>query len=195
MPIEEYNQEYIQKIDSVIRRSLNSHTRISAIRLDPRFPDTLINYSDDAKVITRFFESLKAKIHADLIRKTHLWGRRCSSDIHYVWVREIGMKNNNKHYHILLLVNKDIYHTLGNYSQDNLCLGVLIQQAWCSAIHIPYSGKCYLVHFPEKPTYWLDANSIEIENQISALNQRCIYLAKHYTKHYGDGERSFGCSR
>nr|WP_272518223.1 MULTISPECIES: inovirus-type Gp2 protein [unclassified Providencia] len=30
---------------------------------------------------------------------------------------------------------------------------------------------------------------------IFELNQRCRYLAKEHTKYYGDGERSFGCSR
>ncbi|MBP6082889.1 MAG: inovirus Gp2 family protein [Providencia sp.] len=195
MLIEKHNQEYIQKIDSIIRKSLNNHSRISAIRIDLRFPDVSTNHSDDSKSITRFFESLKAKIHADLIRKTHLWGRQCSSELHYVWVREIGEVNNKKHYHALLMVNKDIYKGLGNYSQEDICLGVLIQQAWCSAISTDYSENRYLVHFPENPTYWLDANSTEIENQISTLNERSLYLAKHHTKHYGDGERSFGCSR
>lgn len=195
MPIEQYNQEYIQKIDSTIRKSLNFQTRISAIRVDLRFPDPSMNHSDDSKAITRFIESLKAKIQADLIRKTHLWGRRCVNNLHYVWVREVGEINNKKHYHVLLIVNKDIYKGLGNYGQDELCLGMLIQQAWCGAINTDYPKNRYLVHFPENPTYWLDANSTEIENQISALNERSLYLAKHHTKHYGDGERSFGCSR
>ncbi|WP_025153720.1 inovirus Gp2 family protein [Morganella morganii] len=195
MPIEQYNQEYVQKINSVIRKSLISHSRITAIRIDLRFPKSSITHSEDAKVITRFFESLKAKIHADLTRKSKLWGRRCFSEIHYIWVKEIGETNNKKHYHILLLVNKDIYNGLGNFNQDDVCLGLLIQQAWCSAMNIPHSDNRHLVHFPEKSTYWLNTNSIEIENQISALNERCLYLAKHHTKHYGDGERSFGCSR
>ena len=93
MPIEQHNQEYIQKIDSVIRKSLNCHTRISAMRVDLRFPELSINHSADSKAITRFFESLKAKIQADLIRKTNLWGRQCSSELHYSWVKEIGEIN------------------------------------------------------------------------------------------------------
>lgn len=195
MPIEQYNQGYIKKIYSVIRNSLASHSRITAIRIDLRFPNLSIPHSGDTKIITRFFESLKAKIQADLIRKSKSWERRCTSELHYVWVKETGEMNNKKHYHILLMVNKDIYKGLGNFNQNEVCLGILIQQAWCSAINIPYPESRYLVHFPENPTYWLDANSIEIENQISAVNERCLYLAKHHTKQYGDGERSFGCSR
>ncbi|MDH0356653.1 inovirus Gp2 family protein [Morganella sp. GD04133] len=195
MPIEQYNHEYIKKINSAIRKSLASQSRVTAIRIDLRFPNLLIPHSDDTKVITRFFESLKAKIQADLTRKSKSWERRCASEIHYVWVKEVGEINNKNHYHILLMVNKDIYKGLGNFNQNDVCLGILIQQAWCSAMNIPYPENRYLVHFPENPTYWLNANSIEIENQISALNERCLYLAKHHTKHYGEGERSFGCSR
>lgn len=111
----------------------------------------------------------------------------------YVWVKETGEINNKKYYHILLMTNKDIYKGLGNFNQDDVYLGILIQQAWCSAMNITYPENRYLVHFPENPTYWLNANSIE--NQILVLNERCLYLAKHHTKHYGDCERSFSCSR
>lgn len=60
-------------------------------------------------------------------------------------------------------------------------------------MNITYPENRYLVHFPENPTYWLNANSIE--NQILVSNERCLSLAKHHTKHYGDGEHSFGCSQ
>lgn len=195
MQTSQYNQNYISKIDTVIRKSLIAHNRTSVIRIDLRFPTEVNFHSNDSKAITRFIESLKAKIDADLKRKSNKWGRHCSSHVNYIWVKEIGEKNNNKHYHVLLLVNKDIYHTLGNYDQDEPNLGILIQQAWCSAINAAYPENRYLAHFPDNPTYWLDAHSPEIEKQISALNERCLYLAKHHTKQYGEGERSFGCSR
>lgn len=47
----------------------------------------------------------------------------------YVWVKETGEINNKKYYHILLMTNKDIYKGLGNFNQDDVYLGILIQQA------------------------------------------------------------------
>ncbi|CAK7007056.1 MAG: hypothetical protein MEPRV_00321 [Providencia sp.] len=64
-----HNEHYIQKINHTIRKSLLTYNRVTAIRVDLRFPSSNILYLDDSNVITRFFESLKAKINADLKRK------------------------------------------------------------------------------------------------------------------------------
>lgn len=195
MSIKSNNENYFSRIGAVISKSLQSYNRISAIRIDLRFPSYTVRHLNDPKVITRFFESLKAKIQADLIRKSKSWERRCFSELYYIWVREFGEINNKKHYHILIMVNKDIYKGLGNYDADDINLGKLIQQAWCSAINVDYLTYKELVHFPTKPTYWLDKNAPDIKGQILQLKIRCLYLTKNHSKHYGDGERSFGCSR
>lgn len=70
MSIRLNNENYFSRIGAVISKSLQSHNRISAIRIDLRFPSYTVRHLNDPKVITRFFESLKAKIQADLIRKS-----------------------------------------------------------------------------------------------------------------------------
>ncbi|ENF0690270.1 MULTISPECIES: inovirus Gp2 family protein [Morganellaceae] len=190
-----YNEHYIQKINHTIRKSLLTHNRVAAIRVDLRFPSSNIFNFNDSSVITRFFESLKAKIEADLKRKNKAWKRNHSCSLFYVWVREFGEIKNRKHYHVLLLLNKDVYKGLGDFKKTEGTLYALIQQAWCCAIGIDYPTDRYSVQIPDKAVTWLDNSNTYNENSIFELNQRCRYLAKEHTKYYGDGERSFGCSR
>lgn len=190
-----YNDDYIKKINHTIRNSLVTYNRVTAIRADLRFPSSNKFYYNDSSVITRFFESLKAKINADLKRKNKAWKRNHSCSLFYVWVREFGEINNRKHYHVLLLLNKDVYCNLGDFIKTEGTLHALIQQAWCSAIGVNYPSERYLVHIPNNAVTWLGNNKTDNEITIYELSQRCNYLAKEHTKYYGDGERSFGCSR
>ena len=190
-----YNQNYVQKINLTVRKSLLAYNRVTAIRVDLRFPSSNIIYLDDSAVITRFFESLKSKINADLKRKSKAWKRSHSCSLFYVWVREFGRIKNRKHYHVLLLLNKDVYQGLGDFKKIEGTLYALIQQAWCSAIGIDYPTDRYSVQIPDNAVIYLNNNDPYNENTIFELNQRCSYLAKEHTKYYGDGERSFGCSR
>ena len=112
-----------------------------------------------------------------------------------MWVREFGEINHKKHYHVLLLVNKDVYCGLGDFRKTDNTLCALVQQAWCSAIDVDYPAERYLVHFPDNGCAWLDSNAPHNDIAVEKLNQRCRYLAKTYSKDYSDGERSFGCSR
>uniref|UniRef100_UPI002072D193 YagK/YfjJ domain-containing protein n=1 Tax=Atlantibacter hermannii TaxID=565 RepID=UPI002072D193 len=60
------------------------------------------------------------------------------------------------------------------------------------AIQDDYPG---LVHYPENCRYILDVNDFNFEGEYNKLLNRFDYLAKLDTKAYGDGDRSFGCSR
>ncbi|MCI9780125.1 YagK/YfjJ domain-containing protein, partial [Proteus mirabilis] len=118
-PDESYNSSYLTIIHGVINDAINSLSRIIAIRVDLRFPYSSIDIPPNNKVMTRFIESLKAKLISDTRRKEKAWGRRLNNPLHYVWVREYGERNKQKHYHLLLLLNKDIYYTLGRYNESD----------------------------------------------------------------------------
>ncbi|MEY0536366.1 inovirus-type Gp2 protein, partial [Providencia rettgeri] len=60
------NQHYVNQINRTINKALAVHKRLTAIHLDLRFPITTEDVADDSTAITRFFESLKAKIKNDL---------------------------------------------------------------------------------------------------------------------------------
>lgn len=60
-------EEYLYKIRSVMDYVVLNYSKVFAIRVDLRFPDTF--ESSDTAVITRFFESLKAQLKADYLAK------------------------------------------------------------------------------------------------------------------------------
>lgn len=187
-----YNPEYQTIIFNAILKALEAHPRLMVVRFDLRFPLVENPAESDSRVITRFFASLKAKIEADLKRKRKAWGRRLVCVLNYVWVREYGDVNGRKHYHVLLFVNKDIYHTLGDYSAVSGSLAAMTKHAWCSATCLNHPDFLTLVHFGQ--TFYLDRNKLDINDRVQEVLGCANYLAKNVTKRYGDGERSIGSS-
>tara|TARA_R110000851_G_scaffold111378_1_gene234671 strand:+ start:24072 stop:24656 length:585 start_codon:yes stop_codon:yes gene_type:complete len=192
MQLSGYNHDYQIVIFNTIMKALQDHPRTLAIRLDLRFPDIETEAETDPRVITRFVKSLKAKIGADLKRKSDIWGRNLSCELNYVWVREYGEINGKKHYHVLLFVNKDVYYSLGDYRRGNGNLSAMIRQAWCSATRLTHPDFLSLTHFVQ--VFHLNKNKADIVYQVGEVAGCGDYLAKNVTKRYGDGERSMGSS-
>ena len=197
-----YNENQQAKVCDVIGSALTFHKRLMAIRVDCRFPDRPDDdrhfnlpepYSDSA--ISRFIASLKAKLDADLIRKEQAWGRSLKNHLSYVWAREIGPRSQKPHYHLLLLMNKDVYHCLGDYQATEGTLASLISSAWCSALDLPAWLFGNLVSFPSNPVSYLDINSNGFEQQVLTVLNRAAYLCKFETKQAEQGFRAFGTSR
>jgi hypothetical protein len=190
-----YNPAYQASIASTVDNALQFHNRVTAIRVDLRLPDNFDGIDMSNSIITRFFESLKAKVAADLRRKEQSWQRKLVCRLKFVWVREFGPVNGKKHFHVLLLLNKDVYHSLGDFNYASGNLSAMIRQAWCSALGLPYPGFQQLVHFPSGGVKYMDKNDPAFMQQLQIVLDRAKYLAKEFTKQYGDGQRSFGCSR
>lgn len=197
------NSLYQTRINTTLSNSLFIHPRTMVVRVDLRLPEKNTEQESSEKEnttkslspMTRFFESLKSKIKYDLIRKEESWQKKLSCELRYVWVREFGPINGKKHFHVLLFLNKDIYHTLGNFAEEAGNLSALIRQAWCSALNVPFPEYQQLVHFPQNGIIYIDVNHQDYPNHLYRFWARANYLAKEATKQYGDGERSFGCSR
>lgn len=193
------HQTYLARIESTIDKAIAENPKTIAIRFDLRFPFTIdldspqYFFNSDAGVVSRFFDSLKAKIQADLSKRGIYIDR-----VRYVWAREQHQAD-RPHYHIFIFLNNDNYKRLGNYNiaenRDNLASK--IQEAWCSALDIPVEDFWYLVHFPDHCVYYVhaDREQHEVEQDRDELIYRASYLAKKKTKHYGNGYRSFGCSQ
>ncbi|MEN3752106.1 inovirus-type Gp2 protein [Mangrovibacter sp. SLW1] len=91
-----------------------------AVRIDLRFPgDASIPVKTDANTITRMMKSLDEKIKANGKRRQKKGIRVYPCRIRFVWVREFGKKG-NRHYHVLLLLNKDAYYHPGDYRKNRL---------------------------------------------------------------------------
>ena len=194
-----YNPAQQGKVIDVVNNALIFHKRIIAIRVDLRYPGKSQEmvfqrgYSDSD--ISRFIASLKAKLDADLVRKEKAWGRSLKNHLSYVWAREIGPRSLKPHYHLLLLMNKDVYHCLGDYQATEGTLASLISSAWCSALDLPAWQFGNLVSFPPCPVSYLDVNSAAFEQQVLTVLNRAAYLCKFETKQAEAGYRAFGTSR
>lgn len=183
-----YNPYWERCISETFTNALNKHPRIISIRVDLRLPN--ISADTDAAVISRFIESLKAKIDAYQQRKVNVGQRIWPTSLHYVWAREFGESNGKKHYHVVLLLNRDTWCSLGNYNYSDSLAG-MIKQAWCSALRVNITEYATLAHFPESPVLWINKGN---HHELDEALKRANYLAKNHTKITGNGERNFGRS-
>ncbi len=141
--------------------------------------------------VSRFINALKARIDAYQKRK-HREGKRVHpTTLHYVWAREFGECKGKKHYHLMLLVNRDTWCRAGDYRAPGSLAG-MIKQAWCSALGVDVGCHATLVHFPAWPAVWLERDD---DTGFQQVLERADYLAKEHTKAHCTGERNFGCSR
>lgn len=193
MPHNSLNADYQQAFYDVIRNATEEFPRTLALRVDLRFPLNY-QYGDSNKEVTRFIESLKAKLLVDCQRKNKRWRRNWDNRLRYVWVREVGERNRRKHYHVLLLLNKDFYRGAGSYNADD-SLYALIQQAWCSALGLGTEQYSGLANMTENGCFYLNRKFPNYMQQVTELLKRMDYLAKDHTKNYDDGYRSIGTSR
>lgn len=202
------SENYLQRIHDTLSHCVSEYPRTCAIRFDLRFPEGWPPY--DTKVISRFIDSLKEQIAADLARK-HREGKRVSDTrLRYVWVKERDSAL-NWHYHVAIFINRDAYFTLGKIRSQlgfgwedfphcveavtGVNMADRIVRAWASALGC-YPEEVYrAVHFPKNCVYKIDRNSLDYNDQFQEVFRRLSYFAKADTKHYDDGSNWFGCSR
>lgn len=191
--------QYLQSIDSVLCKALGEHPRTLMVRFDLHLP-AILNCPDyprefDATVITRFFESFKAQVSADLLKKEREGKRTHACTVRYVWAKETANAVQH-HYHVALLLNKDTYFGLGNYREVCNNLAGKVYRAWASSLMYSPDDIMNLVHFPvDTPYYHLDSLSPNFNSQCNDVFRRLSYLAKAETKHYGNRSKNFGYSR
>ncbi|WP_414708949.1 inovirus Gp2 family protein [Rheinheimera pacifica] len=184
--------EYLYKMDSVISKAVSNHPRTLAIRVDLRLPH---DYGDvSSSLMSRFTESLKAQIRADLLRKSLHGTRVHQCNLRYIWVRE-RESSSSPHFHVLLLLNQDTYYTLGDFSAEHgRNMVSRIRKAWASALSVITVAVKGLVFFPKNAVYRLSLYSNDFCAVRADLFRRISYFAKLDTKEYGINSRSFGCS-
>jgi len=191
-PLDQCNKLYLKNLKGLIDNSITASSRIAAFRFDLRFPKGHLDRSD--KVITKFFESLKAQLKAKEAKTKKEKKRVYPNNLRYAWIRERDTSGND-HFHCVIMVNKDAYGILGNFGNEEGNMAARIKKAWCSALGSPGLVIDGLVHFSKNGTYYLDKNAKDKKEQEAALFYRLSYFAKNDTKVYGTGKRSFGCSR
>lgn len=191
--------EYLESIHTTIDKALSEHSRTTVLRFDLHLPERITcpdyPYEHGSGVITRFIESFKAQIKADLVKKEREGKRVHSCTPRFVWGKETN-EATQPHYHVALLLNKDTYLGFGDYRTLNNNLAGKIYRAWASALMYKPEDVMNLVHIPrDTPCYHLEKNSRFYQHQCNEVFRRLSYLAKFETKHYGQKSKNFSCSR
>lgn len=105
-----HNAYWLSRFESILNSALAQHRAVSLIRVDLRFPEympvTIMDSDPDSAVISRFFESLKAKIQAYQRKKRRANKRVRATTLRYFWCREFGKEKGRKHYHVILLLKQ-----------------------------------------------------------------------------------------
>ena len=141
-----YDPFWQQRIADTFSCALNAYTRLLALRVDLRLPDTPA--ASDAAVISRFTDSLKARIAALQARQCREGKRVWPTTLRFFWAREFGEIKGKKHYHAVLL-NRDTWCGPGDY-QDPDSLAGMIKQAWCSALKVDAQEHAVLARLPRR---------------------------------------------
>lgn len=132
------NAHYMKRLEEITRYAMDDYARILAFRVDLLLPVDNSHKGYDSAVITRFIASLKAQIAAYLQRRRRDGKRVYPCKLRYAWVREFGELNGNKHYHMLLLVNREVFRNTmlntENSAQPRGLLAGMVARAWAVAL-------------------------------------------------------------
>ncbi|MCE2573912.1 inovirus Gp2 family protein [Motilimonas eburnea] len=203
--VKDYNVRYLDRTLDTMDYTFDDYRRVYAVRIDLKLPqapheldclsrDEIISYCQlRDRLISRFVESIKAKIKAADRRDQKINRRVYPTNVRFIWCRERDTSEND-HFHVALLLNKDRFCRLGDWKSRGSLAGVIIE-SWASAIDLEFDDTLGLVHFSKNGEYRLNQNDRNFNQQYSELFYRLSYLAKKRTKHYGEGRRNFGCSQ
>ncbi|WP_371974545.1 inovirus Gp2 family protein [Lelliottia nimipressuralis] len=195
------NSGYMNRMTEIINKAIKAHARTSVFTFVLRLPehrdaDDSIACAPDLRpgLMERFTGALRSRINAHQQRRKREGLQVCSTDLRYIWVREVG-ESGKSHYHAAIFVNKDTFNGLGNYSTEDHNLGSYISEAWLSALNLLETPEYRtLVTFNNTP-HSLECLRVDrFGQQLLKLRSHLSYFAKEHTKSYNKEERSFGGS-
>lgn len=189
-------REYLSALKHTIESAMAEYPRMLAFRVDLRLPQgiELQDYAYTNQVISRFFESFTKKIqyHQERVGERG-YARGCK--VRYVWSREVG-QGSKQHYHLLILLNRDAYYTVGRLGSERVNMISRIEESWAGALGVAVGQVEGLVHIPKNAEYRVDRHVRRGDvDELPELFHRASYLCKVATKSFGDRQRGFGTSR
>ncbi|HBP5443757.1 TPA: inovirus Gp2 family protein [Pseudomonas aeruginosa] len=189
-------REHLSALKRTIELAMDQYPRVLAFRVDLRLPQRidLPDYAYTNEVITRFFASFTKKIQHHQKRVGERgYARGCK--VRYVWSREVGQRG-RPHYHLLILLNRDAYYTVGRLRSENVNMISRMEGSWAGALGISADQVKGLVGIPDNAVYRIDRDVGPGEvSELPELFYRASYLCKTATKRYGDRQRGFDTSR
>ena len=192
--------EYLDKIKKTFDLALAEHSKITLVRVDLRFPSVMSQPEIDSlgtDVISRFWASLKAQMDHYVQCINYQCNGNCVwSTLRYVWCMEEGAADYGRvHYHIALLVNWEVFKSVGNYGSNEGCLAGMVNEAWARALRKNYADVSGSVSFPPNEAYYIKTDENGVVHGYERAFHRVSYFAKSSTKQFSNHRRHFGCSR
>ena len=185
--------QHLDRTLKTINLALNDYSRVCAIRFDLRFPNNGSHFDHSTNdIIDSFMSSLRSKVKNDRKRSAKNNNRSHNTIVRYVWDREIDT-GVNPHYHFLILLNNDAYFSVGSFDPGpkKESMASRIEDAWRSALGLPYWDIRGLVQRPDNAVYHINRN----QECVPDLFYRASYMCKEDTKVFGCGSHAFGASR
>lgn len=183
----QYNLPQLESVSKLMARHSERFPRLTVLRFDLRFPEGQL--FDDPAVISRFIDSLKAKLH--------VWDHKRRSNhaigFGYAWCREQA-RSQNWHYHVVFFFNSNALNCWGKFQLDRDNLFNRVVSAWASATQLSMATSAGLVYCCEE-VYQLNQTTPSYYTQLDEVMRRLSYLAKKQSKDIDDGNRCFGCSQ
>jgi hypothetical protein len=186
-------EPYLERAHDTLCWALSQHRRLFAIRVDLRFPQIYWPLEGEVlgnEYLTRFIDSLDAKIQHRQRVAASQGCRIHEARLRYIWAREYSEEGQRPHYHILIILNGDAYNALGSFEGPGLASR--IREAWASALGMACIDANGLAHFPENPEYHV---SDSFSQPFQELFFRVSYFCKAWSKNPFDGCYPFGHSR
>lgn len=188
--------KYLSDLKRTIELALAEYPRLLAFRVDLRLPQgiDLPDYAYTNQVISRFFESFTKKIRYHQ-REVGERGYVRGCKVRYVWARELP-QGSRPHYHVLILLNRDAYYTVGRLGSAKVNMISRMEESWASALGVSVQHVRGRVHIPENAEYRVNREIRRGKvDELPRLFYRASYLCKTATKSYGDRQRAFDTSR
>ncbi|WPD44465.1 inovirus Gp2 family protein [Pseudomonas aeruginosa] len=185
--------EYLGTLKSTIDLALEQYPRLLVFRADLRFPLGIdlpdVMYTN--QVMSRFIESFKAKIEHNRARARERNPHAHGCKVRYACAREVS-RGEHPHYHLLILLNRDAFYTVGRLQSETPNMISRLEEAWAGALGLQVDQMSGLVEIPDNATYRVDRGD---GIAMASLFHRASYLCKVATKRFGDGQHGFRCSR
>lgn len=149
-------RENLSDLKHTIELAMAQYPRVLAFRVDLRLPQgiDLPGYAYTNQVISQFFESFAKRIqyHQERVAERG-YARGCK--VRYVRSREIG-QGGRQHYHLLILLNRDAYYTVGRLGSERVNMISRMEASWAYALGLSVEQVCGLVHVPRNAVYRVD---------------------------------------
>ncbi|WP_311899436.1 inovirus-type Gp2 protein, partial [Escherichia coli] len=177
-----HNDYWLSRFESILNSALVQHRAVSLIRVDLRFPEhmpvTIMDPDPDSAVISRFFESLKAKIQAYQRKKRRTNKRVRATTLHYFWCREFGKEKGRKHYHVILLLKR---------RANKRVRATTLRYFWCREFGKEKGRKHYHVILLLNKDTWCSPGDFTVPSSLATLIKLAWCSALHLEPWQGNG--------